>query len=162
MSAQARTDRQRSMMRLRQRLRECLDDGLGGEAGSAVVEFVFLGTLLLVPTVYFVISVSQVQAASFAVVNAADQAAKVYAGSDDATAGSQAAHQAALFAGGDFGIGSDQLDVKISCGNGACLEAGSSVTAEVSISVPLPLLGGTGLSMATVSSSATQIVERFG
>ena len=148
--------------RLRQRLREALGDGHGGETGSAVVEFVFLGTLLLVPMIYFVIAVSQVQAASFAVVNAADQAAKVYAGSEEATAGGQAAHQAALFAAGDFGIGPDQLDLNISCGNGACLEAGSSVTAEVSISVPLPLLSGTGLSMATVNSSATQIVERFG
>lgn len=148
--------------RLRQRLRDCLGDGRGGEAGSAVVEFVFLGTLLLVPVVYFVIAVSQVQAASFAVVNAAEQAAKVYAGSDEAATGSQAAQQAALFAVGDFGIDPDQLDLRISCGNGACLDPGSTVTAQASISVPLPLLQGTGLSMATVNSSATQIVERYG
>jgi Flp pilus assembly protein TadG len=127
-----------------------------------VVEFVFLGTLLLVPVVYFVIAVSQVQAASFAVVNAADQAAKVYAGSEEPTAAGQAAHQAALLAAGDFGFGTDRLDLNISCGGGACLEAGSSVTTDVAISVPLPLLAGTGLTMATVNSSSTQIVERYG
>jgi hypothetical protein len=145
---------------LRQRLKDCLQ-GEEPERGSAVVEFVFLGTLLLVPVVYFVIAVSQVQAASFAVVNAADQAAKVYAGSDEAAAAGQAAQQAAVLAAEDFGFGPERMNIRISCGNGGCLEAGSWVTTEVEISIPLPLLDGTGLTMATVNSSATQIVERY-
>ena len=52
--------------------------GHQSERGSAVVEFTFLALLLMVPLVYFIITVSQIQGGSFAVVGAADQAAKVY------------------------------------------------------------------------------------
>ena len=51
----------------------------GGDEGSAVVEFVALGTLLLVPVVYFVLAVAQVQAGAFGVVAAAQQASQVLA-----------------------------------------------------------------------------------
>ncbi|WP_375134948.1 TadE/TadG family type IV pilus assembly protein, partial [Arthrobacter sp. HMWF013] len=53
--------------------------GTGGpaEQGSAVVEFTFLALLLMVPLVYFIITIGQLQGGSFAVVGAADQAAKV-------------------------------------------------------------------------------------
>jgi hypothetical protein len=133
-----------------------------GESGSAVVEFVFLGTLLLVPVVYFVIAVGQVQGGSFAVVSAADHAAKVFAAAEEpGTAHGQAAH-AALVSVQDFGFEAGDLTVSIGCGSGACLEPGSTVTVEVALDVPLPLMSGIGMSFARVNSSATQIIEQYG
>lgn len=132
------------------------------ESGSAVVEFVFLGTLLLVPVVYFVIAVGQVQGGSFAVVSAADHAAKVFAAAEEPGAAHSRAAQAALVSVQDFGFDAGDLTVSIACGSGACLEPGSTVTVEVALDVPLPLMAGLGMSFARVNSSATQIVEQYG
>ena len=46
------------------------------ERGAATVEFLGLTLVLLIPVVYLMIYVSQVQAAAFASVAAADQAVK--------------------------------------------------------------------------------------
>ena len=68
------------------------------ERGSAVVEFTFLSLLLMVPVVYFIITVGQLQGGSFAVVGAADQAARVYVAQSDAASGRAVAEQAMQFA----------------------------------------------------------------
>lgn len=135
------------------------DDG-----GSAVLEFTFLGLLLLVPVVYLVLTVGAVQGASFAVVGAADQAAKVFVDSETTEEAYSRAQQAVHFAVSDFGFPPDDAAVRITCG-GTCLEPGSSVTVAVDLRVPLPLIPtmpGLNTSAATVDSSATQLMERFG
>lgn len=135
------------------------DDG-----GSAVLEFTFLGLLLLVPVVYLVLTVGAVQGASFAVVGAADQAAKVFIDSETLEEAHSRAQQAVHLAVNDFGLSSDDTAIAITCG-GTCLEPGSSVTVAVDLKVPLPLIPtmpGLNTSAATVDSSATQFVERFG
>lgn len=135
-----------------------------GERGSAVVEFVFLGVLLLIPVVYLVLTVGQLQAGSFAVVGAADQAAKVYADAPTSAEGEARAREAARIALADFGFAADQSLVEISC-SAECLAPGSAVTVAVRLEVPLPLvpaIGGTTPSASTVDATSTQIVERFG
>lgn len=137
---------------------------LAAERGSAVVEFVFLGLLLLVPVVYLVLTVGQLQGGSFAVVGAADQAAKVYADAPTPQEGDARAREAALVALADFGFGADQAAVEIACSE-ACLAPGSTVTVVVRLAVPLPLMPafvGSHPSVATVDAASTQIVERFG
>lgn len=133
------------------------------EGGSAVLEFIFLGVLLLVPVVYLVLSVGQLQAGSFAVVGAADQAAKVYVDSETVEEADARARQAAMLAATDFGFDPSGLAVDISC-SGTCLAPGSSVTVSVRLGVPLPLvptMPGMNTTAATVDSTATQLVERF-
>ncbi|MFC3299782.1 hypothetical protein ACFOD8_09175 [Arthrobacter agilis] len=137
---------------------------LRDERGSAVVEFVFLGVLLLVPLVYLVLTVGQVQGGSFAVVGAADQAAKVYVNSATVQEADTRAREAARLALSDFGFTEEQATVQIVCG-GDCLSPGSTVTVTVGLDVALPLVPavtGTYPSAASVDSTATQIVERFG
>lgn len=148
--------------KLRWRLAAAVRPNEPAERGSAVVEFVFLGALLLVPVVYFVIAVAQVQGGSFAVVSAADHAAKVFVSADTPAAAHGQAEQAALLSVQDFGFEPGDLGVAVGCGGGACLEPGSTVTVNVSLEVPLPLMSGLDLSFATVTSTATQIVERYG
>ncbi|UWX96283.1 hypothetical protein N2K95_11470 [Arthrobacter zhaoxinii] len=131
------------------------------EDGSAVVEFIFLGLLLLVPVVYLVITVGQVQAASFAVVGAADAAARVYAAAPDAVVAEQRAADAAELALSDFGLETDSMLVDVSCSD-TCLVPGSTVTVSVRFEVPLPGLPWTTGAPVVVDSESTQIVERFG
>ena len=78
------------------------------EQGNAVVEFTFLALLLMVPIVYFVITVGQIQGGSFAVVGAAEQASKVFVAQRDAPTAQAAAEQAVALALSDFGHQSDR------------------------------------------------------
>ena len=139
-------------------------DATPGEEGSAVVEFTFLALLLMVPVVYFVVTMGQVQGGSFAVVGAADQAAKVYVMQEDAESAMTAAEQAALIALADHGHSAEHAKIVISCDRDDCLAAGAAVTAVVKLKVPLPMLPfpeALRLDAAEVSGTATQVVGRF-
>lgn len=153
------------MSRIHGRLRKalCLQDD-AREQGSAVVEFTFLALLLMVPVVYFVITVGQVQGGSFAVVGAADQAAKVYVAQPDAASAQAAAEQAVAIALADFGHSPTQATLGISCNPGDCQAAGTTVTTTVHLTIPLPFIpfaDGFRLSATEVDASATQLVGNF-
>lgn len=134
-----------------------------GESGSAVVEFVFLGLVLLVPVIYFILTIGRLQAGSFAVVGAADQAAKIYVTEDSPSDATSQAHQAAILVLKDFGFDASEAEIEVNC-DGECLAPGSGVTVGVRLGINLPFLPpGRGVegSVMVVDSSATQLVERF-
>jgi Flp pilus assembly protein TadG len=138
--------------------------GHQSERGSAVVEFTFLALLLMVPLVYFIITVGQIQGGSFAAVGAADQAAKVYVAQPDTSSAQAAAEQAVAIALADFGHRPEEATVAISCDPADCQAAGTVVTANVRLAVPLPFVpfrDGLRLSATEVEASATQVVGRF-
>lgn len=139
-------------------------EGSRRDQGSAVVEFTFLALLLMVPLVYFIITVGQIQGGSFAVVGAADQAAKVYVAQSDASAAQAAAEQAVTVALADFGHGPERATVTTSCDPADCQAAGTAVTVRVNLTVPLPFIpfgDSFRLSATNVEASATQLVGRF-
>ncbi len=134
------------------------------ERGSAVVEFTFLAVLLMVPLVYFIITVGQIQGGSFAVVGAADQAAKVFVAQADPESGRIAAEQAVMLALADHGHPAANAHMETVCQPADCSAAGSAVTVTVHLSVPLPFVpfnDSLGLTVSELSGSATQIVGRF-
>jgi len=138
----------------------------GGETeeGSAAVEFVFLGVLLLIPLVYLIITAGQVQGAAYAVVGAADHAAKVYAAAPPGDAPGEQATAAAELALADFGFDPRALELQISC-SPECGTPGSTVTVTAAMDVPLPVVGsvpGLNLAPVRVDSTSMQKVERFG
>lgn len=140
--------------------------GGGGrhEEGSAVVEFTFLSLLLMVPLVYFIITMGQLQGGSFAVVGAADQAAKVYVAQPDAPGAQAAAEQVALIALADYGHPAQDAQVHTSCEPADCQAAGTAVTVTVSLRIPLPFVPSNKefrLNAGEVGASATQLVGRF-
>lgn len=142
----------------------CRGDEADSQRGSAIVEFTFLSVLLMVPLVYFIITAGQVQGASFAVVGAADQAAKVYVAQPRAVDAQAAAEQAVAVALADFGHGIDQATVQTSCAPADCSKAGSSVTLTVRLAVPLPFIpfnNALHLGATEVEASATQVVGRY-
>jgi Flp pilus assembly protein TadG len=153
----------REGVHLRESMQQPSHDGQH-ERGSAVVEFTFLALLLMVPLVYFIITMSQIQGGSFAVVGAADQAAKVYIAQPDAATAQAAAEQAVAIALADFGHQPEGAQVATSCNPADCQAPGSTVTVTVSLTVPLPFLPFNDdfrLSASEVEASSTQLVGRF-
>jgi hypothetical protein len=107
--------------------------------GSAIVEFVWLSILLLVPLIYVVLAAVAVQRTAFGVTEAARQAARAYAtaGSDDA--GEQRAEAAARLALHDQGVDWTPAGRVVSCGD--CTYAGGSVfSVDLHVRVRLPLV----------------------
>ncbi|WP_312181675.1 hypothetical protein [Arthrobacter sp.] len=129
-----------------------------------MVEFVFLGVLLLVPLVYLIVAAGQVQGAAYAVVGAADQAAKVYAAAGSGGSPEAEARSAAELALADFGFEAAGMDMDVTC-SAACRTPGSTVTVTVAFDVPLPVFAsipGVDLAPVRVDSTSMQTVERFG
>lgn len=136
-----------------------------GDEGSASLEFISAGLLLLLPMVYLVLTLAAVQAGAFAVEGAARQAARVYVQGESSADADAAAARAIEFALADYGLQDAAVDVEVSCTESPCLSRRGYVTITVATTVALPLVPSvltldTPLSIP-VSSTATQQVSRF-
>lgn len=137
------------------------------DSGSAALEFVTAGMLLLVPLVYLVLVMSAVQAGALAVEGAARQAARVFVQSATPGEASAAAERAIQFALADYGLDGDDATVSVSCSpNPAkCLTRQGFVTVSVTTTVALPLVPPIltlNVPLAIpLSATATQQVSRF-
>ncbi len=89
--------------------------GARDEGGSALVELVWLGILLLVPLVWIVLSVFEVQRGAFAVTGAARAAGRAYALAPDDATGRARAEAAARQALADQGIAGAPVERRITC-----------------------------------------------
>ncbi|MDZ5623343.1 hypothetical protein [Nocardioides bizhenqiangii] len=112
------------------------------EGGSALVELVWLGILLLVPLLWIVLSVSEVQQGAFGVTAAARSAGRAYALAPDDASGQRAAEEVARRALADQGLEGAPLTVTVTCTPypGDCHNGTSVITVRVRSSVELPLL----------------------
>lgn len=112
------------------------------EGGSAIVELVWLGILLLVPLLWIVLSVSQVQQGAFGVTAAARSAGRAYALAPNDAAGTEAAEDVARRALEDQGLGDAPLKVTVTCTPYPhdCHRGTSVITVRIESSVDLPLL----------------------
>jgi len=137
------------------------------EGGSASLEFITAGMVLLVPVVYLILTMSSIQSASLAVEGAARQAARVFVQADDSDAAARGADNAIRFALADSGLASEHATVAIRCEPDPddCLSRHGYVTVSISTSVPLPLTPPAVTVnqplAVTLESSATQQVSRF-
>jgi Flp pilus assembly protein TadG len=109
------------------------------DEGSALVEFVFLAVLMLVPIVYLVVALGRIQAGALAVEQGAREAGRAFVTApDEASAGARARAAAAL-AYGDQGFGGPAPgELTISCSARPCLTAGARVRVSGSLTVVLP------------------------
>lgn len=111
------------------------------ERGTAIVEFVWLALLLIVPLLYIVLSVFETQRTAYAASAAARSAGRAFVTAPDQATGYTRAQAAARLAFDDQGSAAP-VDVRISCRPrpDACLTPGSVVRAEVRTSAKLPLV----------------------
>ncbi len=154
-------------MRLWRRFHSAISDAIRAEEGTASLEFVTAGLILLLPLVYLVLTMSALQAASLAVEGAARQAVRVYVQAPDTHSAEAEADRAIRFALADYGIDSSTASVSISCSPQAseCLRRRAAVTISVEVSVGLPLvpsvLSAGGPAAVPLRSTATEQVSRF-
>ncbi|MDN6530500.1 MAG: hypothetical protein L0K67_15715, partial [Brevibacterium sp.] len=131
--------------------------------GTAVIEFIFASIVLLIPVVYLMLAISQLQAASYATTSTAISASRIAA--RDANPSEHRAHQVADMHFTDFGLADVPIAIDYSC-SGPCGQAGSLVTARVETKVSLPgfpLLFGTKHSPhITLRASHTDVVATTG
>jgi Flp pilus assembly protein TadG len=131
------------------------------QRGSAVVELAWLGILLVLPVLWIVMSVFQVQRGAFGVSTAARAAARAYSLAPDDATGLVRARQAARVALDDQGVYAVGPDVRVTCTPypADCHQGTSVITVSVHSRVVLPMmpsaLGGNRPSFAL---DATQTV----
>jgi hypothetical protein len=147
-----------TLRRMIARVRDGSDDH-----GSASLELIGAGVILLVPLVYLIIALSHLQAGAFAV----EAAAGVFVRSGSEADARASAERAIEFAFADYGLDAQTATVDVSCEPvpTSCLERRGYVTVFVRADVALPLVPAI---LATpfpasipVEASATQRVSRF-
>ncbi|WP_130176486.1 hypothetical protein [Cryobacterium sp. SO1] len=137
-----------------------------GERGSASLEFITAGLILLVPLVYLILAMSVLQGGAFAVEGAARQAARVYVQAPSVGDAEARAERAVLVGLADYGIDAADAQVNITCaGDSGCLSRRSVVTVTVRVVVDLPFVPAvitqSHAGSVPLEASATQTVSRF-
>jgi Flp pilus assembly protein TadG len=117
----------------------------GDDAGTAIIEFVFLAVVVMVPLVYLIAAVATVQRNTLAVTQAARDAGRAFATSDSATEARRRVAAAVRLALADQGLPDDALVRFVapgaSCGDAPVVPSllpGAEFTVCVSRRVSLP------------------------
>jgi Flp pilus assembly protein TadG len=134
------------------------------ESGTAVVEFVVLAVLLLIPLIYLVMVMARLQAGSYAVSQAAREAGRAFVTADSGDAAGARAEAAARIAFLDHSF-QDVGRLSVACDGTPCLRPDGRVETTATVQVPLPLVPAfvrevVPLSVA-VSASHLSTVDRF-
>ena len=111
------------------------------ESGTAIVEFVWLAILLIVPLLYIVLAAFDTQRAAYAASAAARSAGRAFVTAPDQATARARAKAAVRLAYRDQRL-DEAPEVRITCRPDPqhCLSPGSVVRAEVHSSVALPLM----------------------
>jgi hypothetical protein len=134
------------------------------ESGSAVVEFVVLAVLMLVPLIYLVMTMARLQAGSYAVSQAAREAGRAFVTADSGEVAGARAAAAAHVAFLDHAF-EEEGRLRLECDGSPCLRPDGRVETTASVRVPLPLVPAfvrdvVPLSIP-VSASHLSTVDRF-
>lgn len=109
------------------------------ERGSAVVEFVVLAVLMLIPLIYLVMMLARVQAGSYAVSQAAREAGRAYVTASAGEVAVGRAQAAARLAFLDHSF-EEAGRLSITCDGTPCLRPDGQVETTATVRVPLPLV----------------------
>ena len=110
------------------------------EGGSALVEFVFLGVLVLVPLIYLVMMLARLQAGAYAASAASRQAGRAFVTATASAAAAGRAEAAARIAFEDQGFRHGEARLTMSCDGAPCLRPEGRIEMVATVTVPLPLV----------------------
>ena len=134
------------------------------DRGRAIVEFLVVGLLVLVPIVYFVVTLSRVQAAAFAASTASSEAGRAFTTATTEDDAYVRAGAAARISFEDHDFGADGT-VGLNCDGSPCLRPEGRVEAVATVRVRLPLipdlLSGAIPAVLPVSATHVATVDRF-
>src|SRR5688500_1397020 len=137
---------------------------ISSDRGSASLVFLTVGIILLVPLVYLVLAMAQIQGGALAVEGAARQAARLAVLAGDEASADAAVDRVVRVALADYGVEASEASVTVDC-EADCAEPGTRVHVTVTARVTLPLVPdflsiGQAASVP-IAASATQTVSRF-
>lgn len=146
--------------RLRSRLRRALRLRLRrDDAGSAIIEFVFVAVIVMVPLIYLIVAVATVQRSELAVSEAAREAGRAFATAASTADAESRARAAVEIALRDQGV-PDDVEVRFVAAGAACsappvtprLDPGAQFTVCVTRHVGIPAVPSvlTGRGITTV------------
>lgn len=147
-------------------LRRRLSHAATGDEGSAPLEFVVAGVVLLVPLVYLVIALGLIQGHTLGVEAGSRHIARSIATASDAAEADRRAEAVLASVVEDYGLDREAVTVTASCRTpGACPAAGATLVVTVSTRVALPLvpavLGLDRFASIPLQASSAQKVSRF-
>jgi len=134
------------------------------DRGSGLVEVVWVGLILMLPLIWIVTSVFEVQRGAFANAGAARAAGRAYALAGNDPVGRARASAAAAQAFRDQGIAHASPSVGVSCSQYPCHSGGAVITVTVRSRVDLPLLPqvlGGGAPTFPVTSTHTVPIGQY-
>ena len=137
------------------------------DEGSASLEFVVVGLVLLVPILYLVIALGSVQSRALGIDAGARHLARALATAPDGRAAEERAERVLAAIAAEYGLDADTIELSIRCTPAGirCPEAGSTLTVELSTLVSLPLapavFGLDRLTQIPVSATSVQKVSRL-
>ena len=149
--------------RLRSRLARILRE----DDGSASLEFLTVGLLMLVPLIYVVVALGQIQHQALGAEAAARHVARAISLSSDAASAGSSASQVLSAVMAEYDLDASITSLSISCvpASASCPTAGSTVRVSVATRVSLPLappvLGLDQIASVPVEASAVQRMSRF-
>ena len=136
----------------------------GGDDGNAIVEFVYLAILMMVPLTYLLLTVFRVQSATYAVSSATREAGRVFVTSGPADADARATTAASIVMA-DSGLDLADGRLSIRCSARPCLTPGANVEVEIGYDVGLPFLprflDGALPASIHVEGRHLEVVDRF-
>lgn len=134
--------------------------------GSAALEFIAVGVILLVPLVYLIIALGAIQEQTLGVEAAARHTARAIALAPDSDTAKARGEQVLTGVVEQYGMDEATVEMSMDCSalNGECPQPGSTIVLTISARVSLPLIPAIfGLQEAaavTVQGSAVQKVSR--
>lgn len=137
------------------------------EDGSAALEFIVVGLLMLIPLVYLVITLGLVQEQTLGAEAAARHTARVIGQAPDAAAAAASAEAVLDNVIREYGMDAGHVAVDMQCvqTTGSCPEPGATVvvtvTARVSLPFIPPILGLDQIAAIPIEAQAAQKVSRL-
>jgi hypothetical protein len=140
--------------------------GADAQGGSAVVEFVFLAVLMMVPLFYFVMVLARLQAGAYGVSAAAREAGRAFVTAPEPGQAQSRALSAAGLAFADQGFEKRDARTEFRCDGTPCLRPDGRIRITATVWVPMPLVPAffSGRVPMRIPVTATHVVtaDRFG
>lgn len=137
------------------------------DEGSAALEFILVGLLLLVPLVYLIVALGLIQGQSLGAEAGARHIARSLSTAEDPDAGRTSADRILASVIDEYDLDPATVGVSFSCrpAGPTCPQAGATlvVTVQTRVTLPFvpPVLGLERLASIPIQASAAQKISRF-
>ncbi len=137
-----------------------------GERGSAALEFILVGLLMLVPLVYLIVALGTIQGQSLGAEAGARHIARAIATSGDAAQAAERSDAVLAAVVDEYGVDADAVSVALTCrpAGARCPTAGATlvVTLRSTVTLPLvpPVLGLDRVASVPIEATAVQKISR--